>query len=79
MKILVIDQFSGITPYELQQRPRMFDELVAEELAKPRHIHPAQVLEVEPDNFQPEWATTVIRADDSGMAVVWMTRWDSSG
>lgn len=81
-RVLVMDQFVGPSPVDLQQHPLRFDELVREALdynAELKHAwNKSKVLEVE-DDYKPEWATTVYRADADGMAEVWKHRWDSSG
>lgn len=93
MKILLVDQFSGITPYELSRRPMTFEELIAlvqknwdqraEELMAQYGAgawlgQAPEVLDVD-EKYQPPFATTTFRAGDDGMAEVWRYRWDSSG
>lgn len=79
MRVLVLDQFSTPSPYQLQHHPRRFSDLVAEKLAEPRQFNPARVEDVDPVTFKPEMCTTVIREGADGVAEIWMTRWDSSG
>lgn len=81
-KVLIVDQFSGISPYSLQQHPIKFDDLVTEILAlpyNPRSFHfKPEVCDVD-DSFVPKMCTTVIRANADGYAEAWKYRWDSSG
>jgi hypothetical protein len=78
-KVLIVDQFSGVSPYYLQKNPMRFDELVTEILeSNARPWRQPRVEEVSND-FQPPMCTTVVRADKDGMAEVWKYRWDSSG
>jgi hypothetical protein len=80
-RVLIVDQFAGISPYELSQQPMPFEDLIAhverDEQAHPP-FHPARVLEVD-ESFEPEWATTVFAADEHGRAFCWKYSWDSSG
>jgi hypothetical protein len=81
-RVLIVDQFAGISPYELSQQPMPFDDLIAQverdEQAHPP-FRPARVLEVDEATFQPEWCTTVFAADEAGRAFVLCSNWDSSG
>lgn len=81
MKVLVVDQFSGFTPYWLQEHPTRFDDLCDlavnhEPQTWVRHV--AQILDVE-ESYVPPFATITYRADAHGMAEVWKLRVDSSG
>ena len=84
MTILVLDQFQGPTPYQLQQTPIAFDALLADVHANPdaygRPWRPARVIDVQADGrgFTQPWATTAYRADADGWTEVWRERWDSS-
>lgn len=82
MKILLVDQFHGPSPYWLStQHPRLtFEVLVERVLAEPqaRFGHRSEVLEV-PDTFLPPWGTTTFRAGPNGEAQLWRYHWDSSG
>lgn len=84
-RVLILDQFCGVTPYRLQQMPTQFDALVAEvveyESKRPAAAfmyNAPRVVDVSED-FMPPWATTVVAADEDGRAFVWKHRWDSSG
>lgn len=78
--VLVVDQFSNITPYSLQKHPRIFDDLVKEIIATPHHfLTKPRLLEVSEDWTPPYIGLTSIRADKDGRAEVWKCRWDSSG
>lgn len=83
IKVLIVDQFSNITPYSLQQNPVRFDDLIEQEINKPISTpfalcRKAELREVAED-FKPEMCTTVIRANERGMAEAWRYRWDTSG
>ena len=81
-KVLVIDQFSGISPYKLQNSPPIpFDSLVSavfERHESTPYYRKPEILEVNED-YNPPFATTVLRANADGNAEVWKYRWDSSG
>ncbi len=81
MRILVVDQFCGLSPYWLQQHPTNFEQLakevLSERVASIGRKTP-QLLEVD-ESYSPPWCTTIFRADADGMAEVWKYRWDSSG
>ena len=84
-KILVVDQFSGLTPYWLQKNPTPFAELVSDEnLAAMAAVTPKfgtkpHVLETD-ESWSPEMCQTSVRANpETGLAEVWKCRWDSSG
>lgn len=81
-KVLVVDQFCGLSPYQLQKSPPVpFDSLIAamfEQHESRPWFHKPQVLEVD-DDYTPPFATTVLRANQDGNAEVWKYRWDSSG
>ncbi len=77
IRVLLVGQFSGISPYELQQHPIRFEALVAEALAEPSGYRKPQVLDVE-EGYRPPFATTVLRAGADGQAEVWKYYWDSS-
>jgi hypothetical protein len=82
MKVLIVDQFSGPTPYQLQQNPMPFDELCAEMLAVEslRYGYKTEVREIgDPATMQVPRCTTVWHADEKGMAQVLCYRWDTSG
>lgn len=81
-KVLIVDQFSGVSPYYLKQDPQKFDDLCKRVLnAEPSKIflHRKPELKEVDDNFQPPFATTVLRADKNGNAEVWRANWDTSG
>lgn len=81
-KVLIVDQFDGITPYSLQKNPIQFDDLVEEVINhpnKPKVPWRQPEVRIVGEDFQPEMCTTIIRADAAGMAVAWRYRWDSSG
>lgn len=79
MKILLVDQFQGPSPYEVQQNPRTFEALCEQVLAAaPPGWRKPQVLEVS-GSYIPPYCTTAWRADENGMAECWRYNWDSSG
>lgn len=78
MKILLVDQFSGLTPRWLQQHPTTFEALCKELVQMPPGWREAQVLDVE-ESYCPPMATSTFRAGADGMAEVWKCRWDTSG
>lgn len=80
MKILLVDQFSGPSPYQVQQAgPISFETFCADALAAPCSTwRKPKVLEVE-ESYDPPDCTTTWRADEAGNAVPWKCRWDSSG
>lgn len=83
-RILLLDQFSGITPYSLQQNPEQFDDLVrrvmspAEAQSWTAFTRPLLIDRADDDFYLP-MGTTAIEADANGRAQVWRTHWDSSG
>ena len=79
MRVIVLDQFSSIHPYALQQRPVRFADLLAtlDYLEVTGHRTP-QVLDVAED-YIPPYSTTVVREGVGGLTEVWKYRWDSSG
>lgn len=84
-RILVVDQFSGMSPYWLKNNPCQFEALVAEVLGQ-ASVDPKKfgfrapyVATVTEESYRPEMATTSFRAKADGMAEVWKSRWDSSG
>lgn len=79
MKILLVDQFRGPSPYEISKHPCTFDGLCNEVLARGEtDYRRAKVLEVDESFIQPD-CTTAWRADANGMAECWRYSWDSSG
>lgn len=82
VRVLIVDQFFGVNPYQLQKHPKTFDALVTECLNQlyPQSIsyHKPEVKDV-PEDFRPEYGTTVLRAGANGMAELWKYNWDSSG
>jgi hypothetical protein len=82
MKVLIVDQFSGPTPYQLQQNPMRFDELCEEMLAAEgmRYGYKTEVREVrDVASMVVPRCTTVWHADAQGMAAMLTCRWDTSG
>ena len=80
-KILVTDQFCGLSPYELQQRPVNFEHLCTEMLAQVRPQHdfrPTHVAVVDLKTYRAQHCTTVWTADENGMAKAIIMNWDSS-
>ena len=79
MKILLVDQFSSPTPYQLHQEPESFEALCAAILAGPQPMfRKAKVLDVS-ESYSPPDCTTAFCADENGMAKTWKYNWDSSG
>lgn len=85
MKILIVDQFSGISPHFVQKNGWSFDALCEAALApeNARAVNPsmgvkAEVLDVE-ENYMPPFCTTTFREGADGKVEVWKYRWDSSG
>jgi len=83
MKILVVDQFSGITPYWLSQNPILFNELCAEaHIALERQqlwgFTSPRLLDVE-ESWTPEIGQTALRAGKDGLVEIWKCKWDTSG
>jgi hypothetical protein len=78
--VLILDQFVGPTPYNLQRWPIRFDQLVLAQTTK-QHSGPWRAPEVKdvPEDFVPEMATTVYAEDKDGNAFAWKYRWDTSG
>lgn len=76
MRVLIVDQ-AVVSLYALQQRPMLFDNLIAHVRMGPLG-EKAEVREVA-DDFKAEWGTTVLKADADGYAVAHDYKWDSSG
>ena len=83
MKVLIVDQFSGVTPYYLQQNPTPFDDLCEEllehEKKSPNRWNPTRVEEVDGNTFVPPRCTSVFAATDEGLAYLFKWNWDTSG
>lgn len=80
MKVLILDQFSSVNPYDLQHRPRPFEDLIREQIGVTASWYrKAEVLEIDPEKFSVPMCTTVLKADEHGYAELWRARWDSSG
>lgn len=80
-KVLVVDQFSGLTPYWLSQNSTQFEALCASVMSETTAhgaFNPPKVLEVD-ETFRTPFTTTCFRADVDGNAEIWQYRWDSSG
>lgn len=82
MKLLIVDQFSGVTPYWVQQQKISFDDLVrfclstnigGYKLPEVREMSPTELAD-----WKPSRGSTVFCADEHGMAVVHRLRWDSN-
>ena len=80
-KVIIIDQFTGPSPYQLQQTPMPYRELqerlelgqyVARYGVKPREV------EV-PETYRPAMCETVYTEGPQGEVQVWRYNWDSSG
>jgi len=69
--VLIVHQYSGVTSYYLKAHPEPFDTFVKRVTAQ----H-GPLLTMVHENFQPEFMTTVIRANKHGNAEVWKTNWD---
>jgi len=81
-KVLVTDQFCGLSPYWLSQNPMTFEDLCAEMLAQPKPKHdfrPTHIAVVDLKTYRAQHCTTVWAADEHGMAKAIITNWDSSG
>jgi len=78
VRVLIVDQFSGVSPYALAKTPVLFEELAAEAIAAGHPWTKPEVKDV-PDDFVPRMATTLVAADANGYAYVWRARWDTSG
>ena len=82
MKILVMDQFAGTSPYWLQENPILFEELckAALENVKPTDWRPSKILEVD-ENYKTQipLCTTAYRDRGDGYTECWCYNWDSSG
>lgn len=81
--VVILDQFVGPSPYQLQQEPMSFADLVSDVRAHPEDYtttmgHRPEVKEV-PDDYRPVLCTTVFAADEQGNAFAWRYNWDSSG
>jgi hypothetical protein len=79
--VVILDQFSGYTPYYFQKNPMRFEDLEADAREDPMFFgtyRPA-VIGYVTEAFTPEWCTTVYRADRDGMVELFRCSWDSSG
>jgi len=78
-RVLILDQFVGPTPYDLQQKPIRFADLIDVSLRiDHRPWRKPEVKDV-PEDYVPEMCTTVYIEGEDGNAVAWRYRWDSSG
>lgn len=80
--VIIIDQFSGPTPYSLQQNPMRWADLrkqVEEDPERFRFGFTQPVIREVEENFYPQMATTVYAEGENGEVIVWKHRWDSSG
>lgn len=82
-RCLVVDQFSGITPYWLQQEKPTFEALCADVMkavSEGRHLgFRTPTIEDLPLDYHPNWGETVLAEGEDGRAVIWKCKWDSSG
>ena len=86
--VVIVDQFCGISPYALQKAAQQGTHLTLDDFKPGADYYESycqrgyftprtpQVMQVD-DNFAPQMATTVLRADDSGHMSIWKARWDS--
>ncbi len=79
MKVIILDQFTGPSPYALSIKPMKFTELAElyNGLGASYGVTP-RVCEV-PDDYRPALCETVYAEDASGNAYAWRYNWDSSG
>ena len=81
VRVLIVDQFSGITPIWLRENRPSFQELCDSAETDPGRfgrLRTPVVTDVRED-FHPDWSTTVLREGPDGKAVIWKVKWDSSG
>jgi hypothetical protein len=81
-QVLLLDQFSGVTPFSLQENPTKFDDLVKLTTTPSERwwgYKTPQLHEHVADDFELPMASTAIISDDNGYARVWRARWDTSG
>lgn len=79
-KIIVLDQFTGPNPYQLQQHPLDWKEFEGD-VAAGRYDGYTKPLVIEhaTENYEPPFATTTYREGKDGRVEAWKMRWDSSG
>lgn len=79
-RVLVVDQFCGVSPYWLQKSRVQFEDLVREALLEQWGApwRRPEVLEVA-ETWSPPWCTTAVVEGEGGVAVAWKWNWDSSG
>lgn len=80
-KVIIIDQFTGPSPYQLQQQPMRFCEL-RERLSLGQYAARYGVVPREVEvaaNYRPALCETIYTEDASGNVAVWRYNWDSSG
>lgn len=84
-KILVLDQFASISPYELANgSPVSFEELCKQALrgeytSPGRYYRQVPEIVYASEAFRPQFGTSTFRAGEDGRAEIWLYRWDSSG
>ena len=80
MTIVILDQFSGPSPYMLQQEPLVWEEFLAGVRGGlfASRWRPAQIVEADQVPALRMATTAYCRADD-GTVMVAGDRWDSSG
>lgn len=79
-KVLILDQFSGVTPYWLDEHRQSFDELCTMTVRSDFYNGLGRkplVKEVDA-TFRTSYGTTCLRAAVDGTAEVWQYRWDSN-
>jgi len=81
MKVIILDQFTGPSPYTLSIEPMKFTEL-EEYLSlgwfKAGYGVTPRVADV-PDDYHPAVCETVYAENEDGNAYAWRYNWDSSG
>jgi hypothetical protein len=81
MKVIILDQFTGPSPYGLSITPMKFAELEERvtlgEFNTQWGVRP-RVTEV-PEDYRPEMCETVYAENEDGNAYAWRYNWDSSG
>ena len=81
MKVIILDQFTGPSPYALSVHPMKFTDL-EECLALgqfPASYGVQPRLADVPEDYRPAMCETVYAEDEDGNAYAWRYNWDSSG
>lgn len=80
VEAVVVDQFSGPTPYTLQKQPIKWEQFIKDVKDGEYDRYNGRAAEIihADKSYRPAWGTTVYKKDPNGNVQVWLSNWDSS-